>query len=165
MINLLETDQEMRKILTVALLCISVLCYSQTWNDSKTIGTDVPKMEEEENPPIETPAANDDKIYDVVEWMPSFPGGMGALMSWIGQNIKYPAAAATKKISGRVIVQFVVEKDGSISNVKVAKSVVPLLDAEAMRVVRSMPKWIPGKQYQYGEAVRVKYTVPVTFHL
>ena len=95
--------------------------------------------------------------------MPSFPGGMPELMSWLNQNIKYPVIAAENGVQGRVIVQFVVEKDGSITDVKVAKSVDPSLDKEASRVVSAMPKWTPGKQN--GSAVRVKYTVPVTFKL
>ena len=113
-----------------------------------------------ENIPIEP---NDMKIYEVVEEMPSFPGGMGALMSWLSQNIKYPVEAAENGVQGRVLIQFVVEKDGSISDVKVIQSVDPSLDKEAARVVSAMPKWTPGKQN--GSAVRVKYTVPVTFKL
>ena len=103
------------------------------------------------------------KVFDVVEQMPSFPGGQGALMQWLSSNIKYPVIAAENGVQGRVIIQFVVEKDGSVSGVTVAKSVDPSLDKEAQRVVKSMPKWIPGKQN--GSAVRVKYTVPVTFKL
>lgn len=116
--------------------------------------------ESNENIPIDP---NDTKIYDVVEQMPSFPGGMGALMSWLSQNIKYPVEAADNGIQGRVMTQFVVEKDGSITDVKVTKSVDPLLDSEAVRVVGSMPRWIPGKHN--GLAVRVSYTFPVTFKL
>ena len=95
--------------------------------------------------------------------MPSFPGGQGALMYFISSNLVYPATARESMIQGRVIVGFVVERDGSISNVKVSRSVDPALDKEAMRVVKSMPKWKPGKQN--GSAVRVKYTVPVIFRL
>ena len=95
--------------------------------------------------------------------MPSFPGGQGALMQYLASNIKYPVLAEENGVQGRVIVQFVVGKDGSISNVKVVKSVDQSLDKEAARVVSSMPKWIPGKQN--GQAVNVKYTVPVTFKL
>jgi len=105
----------------------------------------------------------ENKVFDVVEQMPSFPGGQGALMQWLGSNIKYPVVAEENGIQGRVIVQFVVEKDGSVTDVKVVKSVDPSLDKEAARVVKSMPKWIPGKQN--GAPVRVKYTVPVTFRL
>ena len=103
------------------------------------------------------------KVFDVVEEMPSFPGGHGALMQYLASNIKYPVVAQENGVQGRVIVSFVVERDGSISDVKVARSVDPSLDREAQRVVKSMPKWKPGKQN--GSAVRVKYTVPVVFRL
>ncbi len=103
------------------------------------------------------------KVFDVVEEMPSFPGGTGALMSYLSSNIKYPVVAQENGVQGRVIVSFVVERDGSISDAKVARSVDPSLDREALRVVKSMPKWKPGKQN--GQAVRVKYTVPVVFRL
>ena len=100
---------------------------------------------------------------DVVEQMPSFPGGQGALMSWLGSNIKYPVVAEENGVQGRVVCTFVVERDGSITDVKVVRGVDPSLDKEAVRVLKAMPKWIPGKQN--GSAVRVKYTVPVTFKL
>ena len=103
------------------------------------------------------------KVFDVVEEMPSFPGGQGALMAFLSSNIKYPVVAQENGVQGRVIVGFVVEKDGSISDVKVMRSVDPSLDREAPRVVKAMPKWKPGKQN--GSAVRVKYTVPVVFRL
>ena len=109
------------------------------------------------------PAVEETKVFDVVEQMPSFKGGDAALMEWLNKNIKYPVVAEENGIQGRVIVTFVVERDGSITDVKVVKSVDPSLDKEAQRVVRSMPKWIPGKQN--GSAVRVKFTVPVTFRL
>ena len=98
-----------------------------------------------------------------VEQMPSYPGGNGALMQYLSSHIKYPVIAEENGIQGRVICTFVVERDGSITDVRIAKSVDPSLDKEAMRVVSSMPKWIPGKQN--GSAVRVKYTLPVTFRL
>ena len=103
------------------------------------------------------------KVFDVVEEMPSFPGGQGALMAFLSSNVKYPVVAQENGVQGRVIVGFVVEKDGSITDVKVMRSVDPSLDREAQRVVKSMPKWKPGKQN--GAAVRVKYTVPVLFKL
>ena len=106
---------------------------------------------------------NTSKPYDVVEVMPQFPGGSSKLFEFLSMNIKYPAEAEKNDVQGRVIATFVVEKDGEISNAKVVKSVHPALDAEALRVINSMPKWIPGMQN--GEAVRVKYTVPVTFRL
>lgn len=107
--------------------------------------------------------AEQNKVFDVVEQQPSYPGGMGALNQWLASNIKYPAMAAENGIEGRVVVQFVVERDGSVSGVHVVRGVDPSLDKEATRVVSQMPKWIPGKQN--GSAVRVKYTVPVTFRL
>ncbi|MBQ7451253.1 MAG: energy transducer TonB [Prevotella sp.] len=118
----------------------------------EVIATEPVKPKEEEN-----------KVFDVVEQMPSFPGGNAALMNYLSQNIKYPVIAEENGIQGRVIVQFVVGKDGHISDVRVAKSVDPSLDKEAVRVVRGMPKWIPGKQN--GQAVTVRYTLPVTFRL
>ena len=105
----------------------------------------------------------EEKVFDVVEEMPQFPGGPQALFEFIEKNIKYPAEAEDKCVQGRTIVTFVVNENGSISSVKVVKSVDPLLDREAQRIVRSMPHWIPGKQN--GHAVKVKYTVPVTFKL
>ena len=101
------------------------------------------------------------KSYDVVEMMPSFPGGPSALLNYLNANIKYPVVAEENGIQGRVICTFIVERDGSISNITVAHSVDPSLDMEAIRVIRNMPKWTPG--LQDGAPVRVKYTVPVTF--
>ena len=111
----------------------------------------------------EPPKEEETKVFDVVEQMPSFPGGPSALMQYLSSNIKYPVVAEENGVQGRVIVTFVVERDGSITDVRVVKSVDPSLDKEAQRVVKSMPRWIPGKQN--GSAVRVKYTVPVTFRL
>ena len=104
-----------------------------------------------------------EEVFGVVEQMPSFPGGDKKLMDYLKENIRYPEALAETCVQGRVICTFVVEKDGSISGAKVIKSVDPLLDTEALRVVNAMPKWIPGKQN--GVAVRVKFTVPVYFRL
>ena len=103
------------------------------------------------------------KPFDVVEQMPQFPGGIKELMTFLSQNVRYPEAAHKAGQQGRVIANFVVEKDGSITEACVVKSVSPELDAEALRVISSMPNWIPGMQN--GEAVRVKYTVPITFRL
>ena len=103
------------------------------------------------------------KVYDVVEKMPSFPGGMPALFEYLCNNVHYPKVAEEKKVEGRVIVTFVVGKDGSISNAELVRSVSEELDAEAIRVVSSMPKWQPGTQN--GKPVNVKFTVPVTFKL
>ena len=109
-----------------------------------------PKHEEEQN-----------KIFEVVEQQPQFPGG--SVNGWLADHIKDPVVAAENGISGRVVVQFVVERDGSVSQVRVVRGVDPSLDKEAQRVISSMPKWIPGKQN--GQAVRSRFTVPVTFRL
>ena len=103
------------------------------------------------------------KVFEVVEQMPQFPGGDAALMQYLSSHIKYPVVAEENGIQGRVVCTFVVERNGSITDVRVVKSVDPSLDKEAVRVIKSMPNWIPGKQN--GSAVRVKYTVPVTFRL
>jgi protein TonB len=104
-----------------------------------------------------------DMVFDVVEVMPQFPGGQIAMLQYLMKNIKYPEQAMKEGIQGRVTVRFIVEKDGSISDVKPVLSVHPLLNKEAVRVVESMPKWTPGKQN--GKPVRVRFNVPVMFKL
>ena len=104
-----------------------------------------------------------DMVFDVVEVMPQYPGGQIAMMKYIMENIKYPKQAMKERIQGRVTVRFIVEKDGSISNVRPIHSVHTLLDKEAVRVVKSMPKWSPGKQH--GKPVRVQLIVPIMFKL
>ena len=104
-----------------------------------------------------------DMVFDVVEVMPQYPGGQIAMMKYIMENIKYPKQAVKERIQGRVTVRFIVEKDGSISDVKPILSVHPLLNKEAVRVVESMPKWTPGKQN--GKPVRVRFNLPVMFKL
>jgi protein TonB len=103
------------------------------------------------------------EVFFIVEEMPEFPGGDAALRAYIAQSVKYPTIAMENGIQGKVYVNFVVGKDGSISNAKIARGVDPSLDKEALRVVNSLPKWKPGKQG--GKAVRVSYTVPINFVL
>ena len=103
---------------------------------------------------------NDENVYEVVEQMPSFPGGQEALMTYINHNIKYSEEDCGQ---GRVIVSFIVEKDGSITNATIRRSVDSAFDREALRVISSMPKWIPGKNN--GRNVRVRFNVPVQFKL
>lgn len=119
----------------------------------------------EEIPAPEPPkhVVEETKIFTVVEQMPMYPGGDAALMGYLRDNIKYPTVAAENGVQGRVVVGFVVERDGSITDVNILRGVDPSLDREAMRVVKSMPRWNPGKQN--GSAVRVKYQVPVSFRL
>lgn len=107
--------------------------------------------------------ATTEETFMVVEQMPEFPGGIQELMSFLSKNIKYPKAAHENGIQGRVIVQFVIEKDGTPTEFEIMRSVNPDLDAEALRVLGEMPKWKPGMQK--GQAVRVKFTVPVSFKL
>ncbi len=113
--------------------------------------------------PKEEETGTGEKAFNVVEQMPQFPGGDIELMKFLSENVKYPEAAEETGTQGRVIVQFIVEADGSITNVKVVKNVSEEIDAEAVRVINAMPKWKPGMQK--GQPVRVKYTIPVTFRL
>jgi len=106
---------------------------------------------------------NEEKIFIVVENKPEFPGGVLALRKYIASSIKYPPIALENGIQGRVFVNFVVDKDGSISNAKITRGVDPSIDNEALRVVMSLPKWEPGRQH--GKAVRVSYSIPISFQL
>ena len=103
------------------------------------------------------------RLYQVVEQMPEFPGGQKALLKFLQNNVRYPTVAYTNKIQGKTVVSFVVEPDGSVDNVEVAKGVAKILDDEAIRVVSMSPKWKPGKIG--GKPVRVKYNLPITFKL
>ena len=111
--------------------------------------------------PVEEEAT--EEIFVVVEQQPEFPGGMSALMKFLGDNIKYPVIAQENGIQGRVITNFVVERDGSITDVQVVRGQDPSLDKEAVRVIQTMPRWKPGQQR--GKAVRVRFTLPVVFRL
>ena len=107
--------------------------------------------------------SNSNKVYEVVEEMPSFPGGKPAIISYIAKNVIYPGPCVDNKIQGRVVCRFTVTRDGHVKDVIVTKSVDPLLDKEAVRVISLMPKWIPGKLK--GKAVRVKFIIPIAFRL
>lgn len=106
---------------------------------------------------------DNDEIFVVVEEMPQFPGEQEALMKYLSENVRYPVIAQENGIEGRVICSFVVERDGSITDVQVVRGVDPSLDREAVRVIQSMPKWKPGKQR--GKPVRVRFTLPIVFRL
>lgn len=112
-----------------------------------------------------TPSASgeDELIFEIVEELPEFPGGMQAMMAYIAKNIRYPAKAHEANVQGRVITQFTVGRDGSIHDAKIMRSVSPELDAEALRVIKSMPNWKPGKQR--GKAVASRFTIPIIFRL
>lgn len=103
------------------------------------------------------------RVYDVVEQMPSFPGGNQKMQDFIDKNLHYPKECVEKGFQGRVIIAFVVERNGTLTNIRVVKSVNPALDKEALRIVNLMPKWIPGRQCD--KTVRVKYIIPITFQL
>ena len=105
----------------------------------------------------------DQKIYEVVDTEPGFPGGMSAMMKYLAENIRYPEAAVKAGKQGRVMVSFVVEADGSISHAKVARGISADLNKEALRVVRAMPKWEPGRHQ--GKVVRTRYVLPVVYRL
>ena len=108
-------------------------------------------------------AKKNQQVFDVVEKMPEYPGGSAALFEYLSKNVKYPADAEKKKIEGRVLVTFVVNTDGSITDIEVVRKACPSLYAEAVRGISGMPKWIPGEQK--GQKVRVKYTIPLNFRL
>lgn len=118
----------------------------------KIVTQEAPKEDDEDN-----------KVFDMVEVQPSFPGGAGEMMSWIGSHLKYPAIAAENGIEGKVIVQFVVGKNGAIRDANIVRALNPSCDKEALRVVNAMPRWLPGKQN--GKEVSVKFTLPITFKL
>ena len=131
---------------------------------NKTTQNGQNKPEPVKSEPLYKPQpVNSNSVYDVVEQMPSFPGGISGLMTYLNQNTRYPAVAQENCVQGRVVVSFVVGKDGHISDVTVLRSVDPSLDKEAVRVIRNMPRWTPGKQG--GEPVKVRYNVPVSFRL
>ena len=111
----------------------------------------------------QNPQQSDDKVYERVEVMPSYPGGVDGIMSFISKNIRYPQDAKDAGLQGIVICEFVINKDGSFSNMKVKRGVSPSLDQEAMRVIKSFPKWKPGTNG--GKPVRVLYTLPVAFRI
>ena len=120
-------------------------------------------MEEYVAPEIEEEEVVEQEVFTIVEEMPGYPGGDAKMYEYLGKNIKYPQIARESSIQGRVFVNFVVEPDGSVTNVEVLRGIGGGCDEEAMRVVKSMPKWKPGKQR--GKVVRVSYTLPVVFKL
>lgn len=139
--------------------------YVGFFTDTRKIekGGEIEVMLVSEEGPSKEDVHREGDAFDVVEEMPVYPGGMAAMMDFFYKNMKYPKEAFDAKLQGRVIAQFVVEKDGCISDAHIVKSVSPALDAEALRIVNAMPNWTPGRQN--GKPVRVKYTVPITFKL
>lgn len=126
-------------------------------------GVDIATLEQNKVIVQDDKVEKKEEIFEIVEQPPTFPGGERAMYEFLNDNMKYPVIAQESGIQGKVICQFVVGRDGAIENVKVVRSVDPSLDKEAIRVIKSMPKWIPGKQG--GRTVKVKYTLPVAFRL
>lgn len=147
MLNIVDDDTEIEDELVI----------EDTEADEETVIEIAPVIEQEEE------VVEDTKVFTIVEDMPEFPGGMPALLNYIGTHIKYPVVAAENGIQGRVTVGFVVDTDGSVSNATVLRGVDDNLDKEALRVVNSLPKFKPGMQG--GKAVRVSYSVPINFRL
>lgn len=134
-----------------------------TYETNNTVGIDPGELEREQRQIINQPPQEPNKVHEHVEVMPQFPGGNAELMRYLSANIKYPTIAAENGIEGRVVLKFVVGKDGGISNIQVVRALDPSCDKEAVRVVKGMPKWIPGMQN--GHAVAVYFTLPVLFKL
>ena len=163
------------KYLLFAPLAGVLLMVSNIESVAREIGEQIPEVaevqqkaeqaaEEKVKTKPQTDTTKKKKTWDCMpETMPQFPGGQGVLMKYLAANIKYPASAVKAKKQGRVIVTFIVQKDGSITHAKIARSINPELDAEALRVVKGMPKWTPGTQL--GKPVSVKYVLPVKFSL
>lgn len=159
--------QQLRLLAVVPVAAVLAMACGQK-NDKPdeplTVGVEVPSEgTSPEMVVVGYESAEADNVFDVVEQMPEFPGGTTELMKYLSQNLKYPKEAEAANEQGRVIVTFIVEPDGTPTSARVVQSVSPLLDAEALRVVQTMPKWTPGMQN--GKTVRVKYTVPVSFKL
>ena len=136
--------------------------YNRSENRGETISTEIVELKKENSEPGVI-AVEDERPYDAVEQMPTFPGGEAELMKFIRENLKYPLSAQKEGIQGRVILRFVVSKTGSIENITILRSLDPACDEEAIRLIKSMPRWIPGKQN--GNAVPVYFTLPVVFKL
>lgn len=158
--NEVREDEEMKsqKELTDSKVAISIADVKGNSDHGKDIA-DIKQIVTQEAPKEE----EDTQVFTYVEQMPTFPGGESEMYSWIGKNLKYPTIAAENGIEGRVIVQFVVGRNGKIRDANVVRPLNPACDKEAIRVIMSMPHWIPGKQN--GKEVTVKYTLPITFKL
>lgn len=154
--------------LSAALVGCSFNAYSQNTSpipivDPSTIKHEVRDMEEQAEGDHSTPVSERNEIYVAVDKNAEFPGGQQGLMTWLTKNIIYPEEAYKNNVQGRVVVKFVVEKDGSIGETKVVRSVSPDLDAEALRVIKLMPNWTPA-QFE-GKIVRSYFNLPVTFRI
>ena len=139
-----------------------IQAYDRSENRDETQSTEIVEFKDESTEP-EVMVVEDEKPYEAVEQMPTFPGGETELMKFIRDNLRYPVIAKENGIQGRVILRFVISKTGTIKNVTVLRSLDPTCDKEAIRLIKSMPKWIPGKQNGYN--VPVYFTLPIVFKL
>ena len=154
------------KYLLFAPLAGALLMVSNIESVAREIGEQIPEVAEVQQKASDATAPADttkNVVYDITETLPQFPGGQRVMMKYLAANIKYPASAVKAKKQGRVIVSFVIQKDGSVTNARIVRSVDPELDAEALRIVKAMPNWTPGTQD--GKPVNVRYTIPVVFSL
>lgn len=155
-----QDEMKSQKELTESKVTISIA--DVKGNDEKN-GKDIADLKKIVTQEAPKEDDDDNKVFDMVEVQPSFPGGAGEMMSWISSHLKYPAIAAENGIEGKVIVQFVVGKNGAIRDANIVRALNPSCDKEALRVVNAMPRWLPGKQN--GKEVSVKFTLPITFKL
>ncbi|NLI35825.1 MAG: energy transducer TonB [Bacteroidales bacterium] len=155
-----QDEMKSQKELTESKVTISIA--DVKGNDEKN-GKDIADLKKIVTQEAPKEDDDDNKVFDMVEVQPSFPGGTNEMMSWISGHLKYPAIAAENGIEGKVIVQFVVGKNGAIRDANIVRALNPSCDKEALRVVNAMPRWLPGKQN--GKEVSVKFTLPITFKL
>lgn len=157
----------MNTMIILFALAMCVGCGQSSEQKEESVPTDVTKAEKQEQVQVEAEdedtLENGEQVFRVVEVMPKFPGGDAELLKFIAKNVKYPQESQDKGEQGRVICSFVVDKKGNIVEPKIIRGIDPSLDAEALRVIGMMPRWTPGRQD--GKAVRVLYTVPITFRL
>lgn len=155
-INKSSRWNQLRALAVVPVTALALLAFANPTTETANVQNNVAQQ-------VTKTSAQDKKVYRSVDQMPQFPDGDVALMKYLQSEIKYPMNAAKNNIQGRVVVQFVVDENGDIGEVKVVRSIDEELDAEAVRVIKSLPKFIPGREN--GEAVSVWYTLPVSFKL
>ncbi len=161
--ELVKEEQEMKSVDDVLRDKDAIISIVDNEN-GRTDGLGIDPADLQQNKLIVEDPVEDNKIWEgIVEQVPSFPGGESAMYEWLGKNIVYPVIAIENRIQGRVTLQFVVEKNGEIGDIRIIRGVDTSIDKEALRVIKSMPKWIPGRQG--GNPVRVRYTLPVQFRL
>lgn len=152
-----------KELLLLSLMAGSLLAYSADQKNASPVREEVIVATEEMPRTEDMGEEDEDQVFVIVEKKAEFPGGQKNLMEYLRENIKYPEKALDKSLEGRVYVKFTIKKDGSIDEIKVIRSADPILDEEAIRVVKNMPKWIPAQHN--GKDVNSTYTLPITFHI